>query len=422
MTVDNTAPSVSASVIAPSAGSSLPGFIAQGGSYFVYATITDGVAGVSSATANVSTISAGQTAVALTTTGGPWTVGGTSYTYRSALQTADAVLAAGSKSYTVSATDNATNSASASFSVTVDNTGPTVSASVIAPSTGSATPGFVKKSGTYYVYANATDASAGVSAVSANVSTVSAGQTAAAMTTTGGPWTIGGVSYAWRSAVLTADATLTAGAKSYTVSATDNANTTATATFSVTADITVPVVSGATIAPAAGSTTPGFIAQGGSYFVYANATDASAGISSVSADTSTISAGQTSVALSATGGPWTVGGVSYTFRSSALTADAVVAAGAKTYTVSATDNAANSATASFSVTVDNTAPTVSASVIAPSVATSLPGFIKQGGSYYVYATATDASSGISSLTANVVEPEHGPDRRQPGHHRAARGR
>jgi hypothetical protein len=79
-------------------------------------------------TADVSVLNAGQTAVALTTAGGPWTVEGVSYNYRSAQMTADSPITAGFKSWSLSAADLATptvNSTGAlGYNVTVDGTVP----------------------------------------------------------------------------------------------------------------------------------------------------------------------------------------------------------------------------------------------------------------------------------------------------------
>ena len=88
--------------------------------------------------ANVSTVTSGGTNVALTA--GSYTVEGVSYNYRSALQTASNPLAAGSKSFSITATDVATNSATqGGFSVVVDNTAP--SATDVQTVNGGATPG-----------------------------------------------------------------------------------------------------------------------------------------------------------------------------------------------------------------------------------------------------------------------------------------
>lgn len=105
----------------------------------------------------------------------------------------------------------------------------------------------------------------------------------------------------------------------------------------------------------------GKVKQGGTYHVYANASDTgnpASNIASISADVSTVSAGQTAVALSA--GSFSAEGVSYGYRSAALTADGTLAEGTKAFTLTLNDNAANTRTQSgFSVTVDNTAPSAS---------------------------------------------------------------
>ena len=99
----------------------------QGGTYYVYANATDGGAapsGIGTITADVSAVTTGQTAVSLVA--GSYTVGGVTYGYRTAIQTANASLTAGSKSYTLTSTDNNANSRlQTGFTVTVDNTAPT---------------------------------------------------------------------------------------------------------------------------------------------------------------------------------------------------------------------------------------------------------------------------------------------------------
>ena len=104
---------------------------------------------------------------------------------------------------------------------------------------------------------------------------------------------------------------------------------------------------------------PGFIRQGGTYYVYANVADggcAPSGIATVRANVSTVTTGSTAVALSA--GAFTVGGIAYNYRSASLTANGTLTAGAKAYTITSTDNAANGQTQTgYSVTVDNTRPT-----------------------------------------------------------------
>ena len=128
---DWTAPTASASTIARSAGCTptTPAYLKQGGTYYVYGAVSDTgnpASGVSSVTANESNITTGQTAVTMTS--GSYSVGYTSYTHRSPAQTANAVLTAGSKTYSLALADEAGNSGSATgYSVTVDNTAPTAS-------------------------------------------------------------------------------------------------------------------------------------------------------------------------------------------------------------------------------------------------------------------------------------------------------
>ena len=119
------APSATESVIAKTVGYS-PGYIKQGGTYYVYANIADGgnpPSGVSTATVDVSSIDTGQTAVALAS--GSFSVGGVDYNRRTASLTANGTLTAGTYNYSISMTDAAGNSRlQTGFSVVVDNTAP----------------------------------------------------------------------------------------------------------------------------------------------------------------------------------------------------------------------------------------------------------------------------------------------------------
>ncbi len=123
------------------------------------------------------------------------------------------------------------------------------------------------------------------------------------------------------------------------------------------ADFRAPQVTAAVLGKTVGGAT-GFVKQGGSYFVYANVAadtgNPASGIAAVKADVSNVTAGSTAAALTA--GSFSAGGVSYGYRSAALSADAVLTAGAKSFTVTATDNAANVNVFTGAVTIDNTAP------------------------------------------------------------------
>ncbi|HET7444624.1 MAG TPA: hypothetical protein VFJ57_08200 [Solirubrobacterales bacterium] len=122
---DFRAPTASAATIGKTPGG-IDGLIKKSGTYYVYASVTDTgnpASGIASVTANVSTITSGQTAAALTA--GTYTADGASYNYRSASLTAGSTLAAGSLSYSLTLKDTAGNSRTESgFTVTVDNTAP----------------------------------------------------------------------------------------------------------------------------------------------------------------------------------------------------------------------------------------------------------------------------------------------------------
>ena len=144
----------------------------------------------------------------------------------------------------------------------------------------------------------------------------------------------------------------------HTVYAVGSLGTQAGAGITVAVDIAPPSITAQTIAKTTGYSA-GSIKQGGTYYVYANVTDPSpsSGIATVKTNVNNITTGSTAVNLVA--GAYTINGVSYNYRSASLTANAVLTAGAKTFSVTATDNVALSTTVSGSVTVDNTAPAAS---------------------------------------------------------------
>lgn len=124
---DFRAPSASASLVVKSqTPGSATGYIRQGGSYRVYADVTDTgnpASGTAAVTADVSLFSAGITAAPLSA--GSYPVGGVTYSHRSAVLVAGNPVAEGAKSFTLGLTDAAANSATAAgFSVIVDNTAP----------------------------------------------------------------------------------------------------------------------------------------------------------------------------------------------------------------------------------------------------------------------------------------------------------
>ena len=369
-TIDTTAPSIGASTIAATTGTSPTGFVRQGSGYVVYADVSD-ANGVSSVTADVSALTAGQTSVPLASCVSGCTVGSHTYLYRSAALTASSPLAEGATSYSVAASDVVGSSSSSSgFSAVVDDTGPSVS-TVVAATTGTSPQGFVRQAGTYRVYANVTDSPTGAgaasgvdaSSITADVSTVTAGFTAVGLSACGacGP----GSAYAYQTAVLTASSPLPEGSKAYSVTASDNLGSSgASSGASVQVDDTAPSI--ATVLANATTNEAGWLAQGGTYRVYANVADLPSGsgaasgvdVPSITANVGNVTAGRTAVALSASGCPCTVGGTTYAYRTAALTADSPLS-GSKTFTTSASDNLGSTTNQSDSATVDNTAPTLS---------------------------------------------------------------
>jgi hypothetical protein len=368
--IDTTPPAVTATTIAATTGAAPAGYVKQGGGYVVYADASD-ANGLASVAADVSAITTGQTAVALVSCSSSCTVAGHTYLYKSAALTAKSPLAEGAKSYSVTATDVAGwSNAPLSAAVVVDNTGPSV-ATVIAASTGTSPQGFVKQGGTYRVYANVADLPSGAgvssgvdaSSITADVSSVTSGQSAAALSACGGCGP--GSAYAFQSSQLTASNPLSEGSKAYSVSASDNLGSSAWVSGNVQVDNTAPSV----LAVIENTTTgePGWLAQGSSYRVYANVTELPAGAggssglsaSSITADVSAVTSGQSAAALTTSGCPCSVGGTSYAYRSSALTSGSPLSAGSKSFTVAASDNLGSSTSQSGTVTIDNTAPTLS---------------------------------------------------------------
>jgi hypothetical protein len=169
---DFRAPTASASALAKTAGGTI-GQIKKGGTYYVYANVSDTgnpASGVAAVTADVSAITAGSTAVALSA--GSFTAGGVSYGYRSASLTAATSLAAGSYSYSLTTTDVAGNSKTQSgYGVVVDNTVP--AGSSIQTTNGGATAGRADAGDTIsFAYSKAIDPNSILSAWSGGSTSV----------------------------------------------------------------------------------------------------------------------------------------------------------------------------------------------------------------------------------------------------------
>jgi hypothetical protein len=399
--IDFHAPSVTGATIAPQGASAAGGAIKPGATFVVYANVVDpGVSGVAWVRTNVSALRAGSTSVSLSRCTTGCTIGSTTYGWSTAPLTADAGLAQGTLSYGIWSQDNANNlGTTVSYPAIVDSTSPSVTAAVVAMAS-PATVGWVRRSGTYTVYANASDAgspASGVATVTANVSGLTPGTTSLALPACTSSCSVGGVTYGFKSAATVAGSAIADGGSSVSVSAADKAGNTATGSASVTADSTPPTVTGAVIVNSSPSDA-GYVKPGNTYVVYANAAD-TAGLSTVTADVSALTSGQTALALSACTTSCTIGGVTYGYKSAAKTAGAAIAARATGFTVTAADKAANTTQGAYSVTVDATGPTVPGVAVA-NTTTNAAGWLRQGGGYAVYANVADPS-GVSSVKANV---------------------
>jgi Bacterial Ig-like domain/Chitobiase/beta-hexosaminidase C-terminal domain len=363
--IDKTAPTVDSAVVANTTSNN-PG-LKRTAAYVVYANASDNLSGVSTVTANVSALTSGQTAVTLSACASACTIAGVTYGYKSAALTANTTD--GTKSWSVTATDAATNSSGAtSFSVNVDDTAPTIAGNVIA-SSATDKAGFVRAGGGYYVYANVSDASpsSGIASVTASVSQLTTGATAIALATSGGPWTIGGTSYAYRSALQTVGASVTAGNKNSAITVTDNATNTATGTnFATTVDNTAPTTT-AVSSPAANAA--GW--DNANTTVTLTGTDASAGVDTIT--------------YSATGAQ----PISTTTVSASSASVVISTAGTTTISFNALDNAGNvESTKTATVNLDKTVPTAGAFAI--------PSPIKNGQA--LTNAATDDLSGVAGVS------------------------
>jgi len=121
-------------------------------------------------------------------------------------------------------------------------------------------------------------------------------------------------------------------------------------------DFRGPTVSPVAIGRSTGYAT-GYIRNASTYYIYANVTDVGtppSGTASVVANVANVTAGQTAVPLVA--GSYSAGGTSYNYRSAATLTAGTVPTGPISFSVTATDAAANVTLANGSVTGDNTAP------------------------------------------------------------------
>lgn len=292
-----------------------------------------------------------------------------------------------------------------SAAVLVDTTGPTVTGTVIGQTSGATVNGYVKSGAGYFVYANVTDAGAGVQSVTANVANVTSGQTSVTLTA-GGPFTPpGGGTYAYRSAQLTSNAGQADGAVTYTVNATDavgNASANSS-NGAVTFDSTAPV----NHLSLSGQSGGGSFVSGTTVY-YHGAVAGSFTITNALSDSGAGPAASTFPPLQGTLTGWTHTGSTVTTPSSGPYVSTAFswAAGttsSPTELVSGLDAVGNGNTGTQLTFVnDSTAPTVTATVIGQASNAAVSGYVQKGAGYFVYANATDSASGVASVTANVA--------------------
>jgi hypothetical protein len=171
-------------------------------------------------------------------------------------------------------------------------------------------------------------------------------------------------------------------------------------------DWVAPTASSSLIGKSQGGV-PGYIRQGGTYNVYANVSDSGnppSGVASVAGALTTITTGQTATALAA--GSFALGGVAYGYRSSTLTANAALAAGSYSYSLTSKDAlGATRVQSGFAVIVDNTVP-AAADVQATNKSGNIVGRPEIGDSIvYTFSEPIDPGSilaGWTGTTTSVV--------------------
>lgn len=173
-------------------------------------------------------------------------------------------LLAGGATYAAFRAD--TSNGGNSYAAETDATAPTIVRTVIKKTTGYS-PAKIKSSQAYYAYAQVTDAW-NVNTVTANLAVaanvLTTGATAVKLCSNGGPWTVAGLSYNYRSdqdgtcggasPSMTSNAGLTNGAKTWTLTAVDTtAHSTGAVNQTVTVDVTVPTASDSQIVNGGGT-------------------------------------------------------------------------------------------------------------------------------------------------------------------------
>ena len=197
--------------------------------------------------------------------------------------------------FTATASDNAGNSTTTS-NQTATWESPTVSV-VVGPASFT-TANYLSSAKTFYAYANATAAS-GISTLTADVHNLdgNSGDTAVTLVYNATGYAVGGTTYYYRSAALTASTKTNGSTATFTATVTDNAGySTTTGSQTATWESTAPTVS-VVVGPAS-FTTANYLSSATTFYAYANVTDVS-GVNTLTADVHNLdgNSGDTAVTL-----------------------------------------------------------------------------------------------------------------------------
>jgi hypothetical protein len=326
LTLDTTTPTFAITdvTIAPVGNTTTAKYIASGAQYYIYGNATDAGSGMGTIVVNASTITNTQSAVSLVA--GSYTVGATTYAYRSAALTADTGLANGNKNFPSTATDDVGNAQARTAVVVTDSLAPTGSITVPANSASFAASATVTSNSTDPA---STNGPSGVYSAQFQYSVHNANSWTTIATDTLSPYTT-----AWDTTIVSE------GSYDLRVITTDNAsNTFASGTVTVTVDRTAPAApSTPVLSPASDSGVAGDNITNVITPTFTGTAEAGA--------TVTLYDGATQV------GSGTATGGNYSIATSTL------AQGAHTITATATDAAGNVSPSSggVTVTIDTTKP------------------------------------------------------------------
>ncbi|WP_340819671.1 PGF-pre-PGF domain-containing protein [Methanolobus sp. WCC4] len=362
--VDNVAPVVTA--ISPV--SSDP-WVNNGSTIYLNVSAVDtggsNASNISSVTVDVSSVNASATAILTNSAGDYWT--NSSLTVASPSE--------GSIDLQITSEDNASNvNNSVNLTLNVDNTAPVVSNTVVSYPSGYSA---VNSSGTVLLNLSATDVRSGInsSSVQVNVSGLNSSLTWETLSSAGGDdYTL--------SVIVNNSST---GTVILPVSVSDNAtNVNTSQTFSVVLDNSAPLVTG--ISPDG----TGWLINGSTLDINVSSTDVgSAGMGSVTVDTSDASATSAAILTNSVGNYWTNSSLTI------LTSNE----GTINLTVSSYDNLSNVNTSvNLTVKVDNTDPIFTNTEAVYQAGMSA---VSDGGTVVLNVTVTDVLSGINASSVEV---------------------